>query len=203
MKKTLIITERQLSEICGPNFNYFDGLALNPDLPGDKFSDEITADGKVEQGYPEPTRTDTYAADMTNDWRGNAKLHGMGPITVREMTKKDFEKAILEAHGNKRLNNRTFGENNRSYNAIGVAKNKFKKASQMAQSQDPKTREKGLKTLRNMDTTGIRERDAAMNFDKILQDMKPEGEKIVSGPKESGNGKAHSVKTPDGGIIHN
>lgn len=205
MKKTLIITERQLSEICGgQNFSYFDGLASNPDQSGHEYSTEITADGAVDQGYADNMDADKFAADVEwqDHWRGNAYLHGMGPVTLREMTKKEFEETILEAHGNKRLNNKTFGKNYRSYGATGVAKNKYENARQMAISDNPAIREKGIKTLRNMDTSGIRERDAAMNLDRIIQDAKPEGTKITSAPKQSGNGKAHSIKRPDGGLIH-
>lgn len=93
-KKTLIISQKQLDEICGGNSAYLDGLATKPDL-APNFASEITADGAVEDGYADPTATDDVAHAMTNDWRGNAKLHGMGPITVREMTVKEWREKYL------------------------------------------------------------------------------------------------------------
>lgn len=93
-KKTLIISQKQLDEICGGNSAYLDGLATKPDL-ANNFASEITADGSVEDGYADPTTSDDVAHDLTNDWRGNAKLHGMGPITVREMTVKEWKEKYL------------------------------------------------------------------------------------------------------------
>ena len=129
-KKTLILSQRQLDEIVAGNPTYLDGMADTPDMSGSEFSTEISSDGSVDTGYADATTTDDYASDMTNDWRGNAKLHGMGPITVREgvaMKLSDWKKLYLEEkeHGNQRLNNMQFGakdgEKGKSYGATKTA----------------------------------------------------------------------------------
>lgn len=98
-KKTLILSQKQLDEICGGNSAYLDGLASAPDM-APNFASEITADGAVDDGYADPVTTDDYAHSMTNDWRGNAKLHGMGPITVREMTVREWKEKYLKKNIN-------------------------------------------------------------------------------------------------------
>jgi hypothetical protein len=43
MKKTLIVSQKQLDEICGGNSAYLDGLASKPDMGG-IFSTEVSSD---------------------------------------------------------------------------------------------------------------------------------------------------------------
>ena len=191
-KKTLILSQKQLDEICGGDSTYLDGLSLNPDKAED-YSNDVTADGAVDTGYAKNMTTDMYAADTTNNWPANAKLHGMGPVTLREMTKQEFEKIIAESP-NQRLQNMRFGESQRTIGAATQAKSKMNKAKAMAKSDNPVIREKGMNTLNNMDLSGIKELEIAQNIDRNIQQAKPEGEKIASAPKQSGNGKAHSPK---------
>ena len=49
-KKTLILSQKQLDEICGGDSTYLDGLSLNPDKAED-YSNVVTADGAVDTGY--------------------------------------------------------------------------------------------------------------------------------------------------------
>ncbi len=199
MAKTIIITQKQLDEICGGNTSYLDGLALNPDKAED-YSDKITADGAVEKGYADPTTTDQYAADSTKNWPAGAKLYGMGPVIVREMKKSEWERAIKEdaAHGNKRLNNIKFGERGRSYAAANQAAYRKRNAEKKLNSQNPVERQQGLNTLSKMDQSGLNKFDAMKKVDNIIQSTKPEGEKIASAPKTYGNKGAHSKKNPNG-----
>ena len=135
-KKKLILSQEQIKRICeGEDFVYLSDLASKPDM-GDVYSTEITTDGSIEDAYPMPTTTDDRSHTMTNDWRGNAKLAGMGAITVREMSKKDWAKANIvdeeSEHGNARLMNRTFGAGNgqqgKSYGATKMAVSRKNKA---------------------------------------------------------------------------
>ena len=80
-RKKIILTQKQLDEICGDNFTYLDGLALTPDLP-DNYSNEITTNGSIDNAYPDPTNTDDLAHDMTNNTRGYWGLRGMGSVST-------------------------------------------------------------------------------------------------------------------------
>ena len=206
-KKKLILTKEQVEHISeGEDFVYLSNLASKPDL-GDIYSTEITTDGSIEDGYPEPTTTDDKANAMTCDWRGNAKLAGMGAVQMRECTKKEWTQRNIyneEAeHGNARLKNRTFGagynEAGKSYDAVKMARSRVNAAEKKLNSTDPQTREEGSETLRKMHQnwdnldTAINQYDGAKLGDKVAQRTKV-GPKIASAPKQSGNGKAHSPK---------
>jgi len=158
-KKTLILSQKQLDEIVAGNPTYLDGMADTPDMSGSEFAKEISADGSVETGYANPTTTDDYASDMTNDWRGNAKLHGMGPITVRENTMKvsEWRKVYLEEkeHGNQRLKNMQFGakdgEKGKSYGATKTALCRKRAAEKTVQTgATPEVKAAAAKRLNSM-----------------------------------------------------
>ena len=209
-KKKLILSQEQIKRICeGEDFVYLSDLASKPDM-GDVYSTEITTDGSIEDAYPMPTTTDDRSHTMTNDWRGNAKLAGMGAITVREMSKKDWAKANIvdeeSEHGNARLMNRTFGAGNgqqgKSYGATKMAVSRKNKAEEKLNSTDPQVRQQGANTLKkmhqnnpNLELTASQYEGAKLG-DKITQKGKP----ITSAPKQSGNGKAH---TPKNGVFLN
>jgi len=202
MRKTLIITEKQLDEICGGNGAYLDNLAIKPDVGGD-FANKVTTGGENKEGYSKPLTGDDFVKDVgaANNWRlytrstlNRGPMAGTMSPAVCEMTKREWEEKILEAHGNKRLNDRTF--DGQSYGAATVAKCRMNKAIKKTASLDPETRKEGLRTLSKMKTNGVKNLEAAQGLDKIIQDNKPEGEKITSAPKTYGNNGAHSKKTP-------
>lgn len=205
--KKIILTQEQISKICeGEDFVYLSDLASKPDL-GDIYSTEVSTDGSIEDGYPTPTTTDDKANTMVNNWRGNAKLAGMGGIVVREMTKKDWEKSNIvgeeSEHGNARLKNRKFGgEDGKTYTATKMAVSRKNAAEKRARSNDPIERKKGMETLRKMHNnwSELDVADAQYSGAKLGDKITQNGKPITSAPKESGNGKAH---TPKNGVFLN
>lgn len=207
-KNKLILTTEQFKKLCeGEEFSYLDDLSSKPDM-GDIYSTEITTDGAIDNGYPTPTTTDDKAKEMVNNWRGNAKLSGMGAVTIREMSKSDWltENIFNEEseHGNARLKNKIFGASNgqqgKSYDATKMAISRKNKAEEKLNNIDPEIQAQGAETLKKMhknwDGLDIADSQysAAKVSDKISQNNKPEGTKIKSSPKMSGNGKGHSNK---------
>lgn len=186
-KKTLILSQQQLDEICGGDSSYFDGLTTNPDK-GDIYAKEVSCDGGLDQGYADATTTDDIAHDLTNNWRGNAKLHGMGPITVREWREKYLKEE--SEHGNQRLNNVKFGAQNgsegKSYNNTTTSLCRFRQAQKNAQSQNPVIRQKGQQRVQSMKQNwpGIESAQnqfkAATASDKSAQSNKPAGQQRKS-----------------------
>lgn len=206
-KRTLILTQEQVKRLCeGEDFVYFKDLSTKPDM-GNIYSTEVTTDGSMESEYPIPTTTDDRSHTMTNDWRGNAKMNGMGPITVREMKKSDWEKNVLtneeSEHGNARLMNRKFGakdgEQGKSYTATKMAISRKNAAERKLANGTPEEKQKAMKTLQHMKDNwdGIdaaeQQYTAAKLSDDVTQRTKA-GPKIASAPKTSGNGQAHSPK---------
>ena len=202
-KKTLILSQKQLDEICGGDCSYLDGLANKPDM-GDIFSTEVSSDGGIDGGYAEPTTTDDVSHDMTNNWRGNAKLHGMGPITVREMTKKDWDKEYLSEDGNSALKNVNFGATNgevgKSYAATKTNLSRRNKALEtMKTGATPEIKQKAAVTVQKMQNnwSGMdaaeNQYNAAKATTKSINDNKPVGMKRAS----SKNG----LPKVDGGVF--
>lgn len=207
MPKKLILTQEQLERLCeGDDFLYLDGLTNKPDM-GDIYSTEVTTDGSMEDKLPTPTTTDDHSHTMTNDWRGTAKLAGMGPIVVHEMTKAEWEKKILMneelEHGNARLKNRKFGAQNgmpgKSYTATKMAISRKKAAEKKLANGTDAEKAKAAKTLQRMKQNwgGIDAAEQQYNGAKIsdgLMQQTMTGPKIASAPKTTGNGQAHSPK---------
>jgi hypothetical protein len=204
-KKKLILSQEQVEKICeGEEFVYLSDLASKPDV-GDIYSTEVTTDGSIEDGYPIPSTTDDRSHTMTNDWRGNAKLAGVGAMTIREMSKKDWAKQNVvceeSEHGNSRLLNRQFGDgsNRKSYTAAKMSTSRLNNAEEKLNSTDPQVRASGAKTIERMkqNNPGIEvmrnQYEGAKLGDKVTQKNKI-GPKMASAPKQSGNGKAHSPK---------
>lgn len=190
-KKTLILTKEQIDEICGGNYSYLDGMATKPDMAS-VFSTETSCDGGVDDGYADPTATDDISHDMTNDWRGNAKLHGLGPITIREWKEKYLKKVGTvdeeKEHGNARLQNVQFGategEKGKSYDATKMALSRKRDAEdKMRNGSSPAEKMAGAKTLARMKNnwSGLdnaeTQYNAAKAVDKSIQQGKPEGMK--------------------------
>lgn len=212
-KKTLIVSHKQIEEICGGDSTYLDGLALKPDM-GKIYGMETTTDGSLDDGYPMPTTTDDRSHEMAVTWRGNAKLAGMGPAVVREMTKKEWEQRFVIAeekeHGNARLQARSFGAQNgeagKSYDATKMAVSRLERAQkEILTGATAEIKQKAANRVARMKKNwgGIeiaaRQYKTAKDNDKSMQQSKI-GPKIASAPKEVGNGKAHS---PKNGIITN
>lgn len=207
MPKRLILTQEQLERLCeGDDFLYLDGLTNKPDM-GNIYSTEVTTDGSMEDKLPTPTTTDDHSHTMTNDWRGTAKLAGMGPIVVHEMTKAEWEKKILMneelEHGNARLKNRKFGAQNgmpgKSYTATKMAISRKKAAEKKLANGTDAEKAKAAKTLQRMKQNwgGIDAAEQQYNGAKIsdgLMQQTMTGPKIASAPKTTGNGQAHSPK---------
>jgi hypothetical protein len=213
-KKKLILSQEQIERICeGEDFVYLNNLASKPDM-GDIYTTEVTTDGSLEDAYADPTTTDDFASTTTNNWRGNAKLAGMGPIVVHEMSKKEWiQKRLMQEeseHGNARLMGQKFGgkdgSQGKSYDATKMAISRKNKAEEKLNSTNPQIKAQGAETLRKMHNNwdGLDVADsqysAAKAADKITQSNKPDGTKIKSAPKISGNGKAH---TPKNGVFLN
>lgn len=191
-KKTLILSQQQLDEICGGDSSYLDGLTMTPDMP-DVFADEISADGTVDNGYADATTTDDIAHDLTNSWRGNAKLHGMGPVTVREniMSVREWRNKYLreeQEHGNARLKNLQFGAKDgqagKSYGATKTALCRKRAAEKTAQTgATPEIKQKAANTVAKMrnNWSGIdnaqTQYNAAKAGDKAVVSNKPAGTK--------------------------
>ena len=205
-KKTLILTQKQLDEICGDNSTYLDGLALTPDLT-DNYSNEITTNGSMEDAYPNPITTDKYAGDITNDTRGYWGLRGMGSIsTIREISKKEWENIILN-EDNQRLKNRTFGATSnsdaKSYDATKKNISRYRIAAKKTKNGTPEEKQKAVKTMQKMQKNWSGLGVATNQYETAKKIDKEINPGIKSAPKNSGNGKAHSPKTNDGGIFIN
>ena len=210
-KKTLILSQEQLTEICGGDFSYLDGLSVKPDM-GPVFSKEIGSDGTMDSGYANPTTTDDISKDRpATNWRGNAKLHGMGPITVNEetMSLSEWKKKYVseeQEHGNARLKNLNFGakdgEEGKSYGATKTALCRKRAAEKTMQTGGtPEIKAKAANTLANMKNNwdGIdnaeTQYNAAKTNDKNIVAMKPEGTKRASAQ--------NSIPKADGGVFLN
>lgn len=206
-KRKIILTQKQLDEICGDNSTYLDGLALTPDLK-DNYSNEITTNGSIDDTYAEPLTTDDFAKDTTNNNRGYWGLRGMGSVsTIREMSKKDWEKIIFN-EDNQRLKYRKFGATTdseaKSYDATKKNISRYRIAAMKAKTGTPEEKAKANKTMQKMQNNWSGLGVATNQYEtakKIDKQIKPT---IKSTPKTSGNGKAHSKKEPnDGGVFIN
>ena len=206
-KKKIILTQKQLDEICGDNSTYLDGLAMTPDL-GDIYSTEVTTNGSIDGAYPDSMTTDDFASDTTNNNRGYWGLRGMGSVsTIREMTKKDWEKIIFN-EDNQRLKYRNFGatadSKAKGYDATKKNISRYRIAAEKAKTGTPEEKAKANKTMQKMQNNWPGLGVATNQYEtakKIDKQIKPP---INSVSKTSGNGKAHSKKEPnDGGVYIN
>lgn len=204
-RKKIILTQRQLDEICGDNSTYLDGLALTPDLSSN-YSNEITTNGDIEDAYPEPITTDDLASDMTNNTRGYWGLRGMGSVsTIREVTKKEWEKEFIINEDNQRLKNRVFGATSdsegKSYDATKKSISRYRIAAQKAKSGSPEDKQKALRTMQKMQNNWSGLGVATNQYETAKAVDKQINPGIKSAPKNAGNGKAHTKKTPNNGIF--
>lgn len=205
-KKTIILSQKQLDEIYGGDSTYLDGLALNPDLPQD-FANQITTNGSVEQGYSDPMTTDEFADEFKFNKR-NFCLRGRAEGSmVREMSKKDWENSVIFTEENQRLANRTFGASShsdgKSYEATKKNLSRYRIAAKKMKTGTPEEKMKAANTMKKMQDNWSGLGIASTQYEtakKVDKEIKPG---IKSAPKTSGNGKAHSIKTPDNGVFLN
>lgn len=199
MAKKIILTREQVSRLCeGEEFVYLNDLASKPDM-GNIYSTEVSTDGSIEDAYPIPTTTDDRSHTMTNNWRGNAKLAGMGGIVVREMSKKEWAKNNLvdeeSEHGNARLKNRKFGigngEEGKSYTATKMAVSRKNRAEKKMNSTDPQIRQQGIDTLRKMYNNNPNLDLTASQYEgaKLGDEMSQKSSVITSKPKKQSKNK--------------
>lgn len=212
-KKTVILTQKQINEICGDDFAFdylnFDGTDLAPN-----YGNEVSAEGSGISGagddgeYPNNIKTDDISGEMTPELQRLSISHGKGNSKIYEMSKKDWEKKKIyneaKMHGNKRLKNRTFGDSNNQYDysELNQQNYRYREALKNSRSADPETKSKGIKSLQRMannrendgKAVAMNQYNAAKRADKVIQGSKPEGTKIKSAPKQTGNGKGHSNK---------
>lgn len=184
-KKTLILSQHQLDEICGGDSSYLTKSDMAPNFAG-----EISSDGSVEDGYADATTTDDIADDLTSgNWWGIAKLRGMGPVTVREWKQRNLGHVDEEKeHGNARLKNVNFGATNgdvgKSYGATKTALCRLNAAQETMQTGGtPEIKQKAANTVTKMKQNwgGIDQAqtqyNAAKKSDGIVQSNKPQGMK--------------------------
>lgn len=203
--KKLILTKEQIEYISeGEEFVYLSDLASKPDM-GNVYSTEVSTDGSIDDGYPTPITSDDKAHTMTNNWRGNSKLAGMGPIVVREMSKKDWSTNFLVKeeleHGNERLKHRKFGANgdSKSYTATKMAISRKKRAEDKLRNGSDEEKIKASNTLKKMHDNwdGLDAADtqysAAKYSDEVLNKSKDADTTITN----------NSSNTPKNGVFLN
>ena len=155
--KKIILTQSQIDEICGNNYAYLNDLAMKPDI-GNIYGNEITTDGSIEDGYPTPTTTDDKARTMVNNTNSFFRTRGLGSTILREMSKSEWEKVMMEEreHGNKLLNNRKF--NKKSYGAAKMADKRKREAEEKLilanNNGDKKSANQALNTINSMRQNG-------------------------------------------------
>ena len=204
--KKIILTQKQLDEICGDNSTYLDSLALKPDSKSN-YSNEITTSGPIETGYPKPITTDDFASDTTNNNRGYWRLRGMGNAsTIRECSKKEWEKEIFN-ETNQHLTGRTFGATSetpgKSYAAVTTNKSRLNSAIKQSRSNNPQIKRKALNTIKKMQDNGSTSQLAFNQSETAKKTDKQIHPNIKSAPKNNGNGKAHTTKITKNGTFIN
>ena len=215
-KKTIILTQEQINEICGDNFA-FDYLNYSDtDLSGNDYGNEASLGKGVDGDYPDILDTDQYAHELPpglplylNPAGGRLPVGNINYGGIREMKKSDFEKMAFnegKAHGNKRFEYRKFGDpsTNQNFDQSELTQQEYRdrEALKNLRSNDPNTKLKGLnyfkKTSKNRQKDGkiaaIKQFDAAKNVDSQIH------HEIESKPKITGNNGAHTKKTPNGVI---
>ena len=126
--------------------------------------------------------------------------------TLREMTKGEWKKMML-GEDNQRLKNRKFGYTNdsdgKSYDATKKNISRLNIAKRKLNSGNDEEKQKAAATIKKMKNNWKSIDVASRQYEtakKIDKDNKPP---IKSAPKNSGNGKAHSIKKPTDGVFLN
>lgn len=189
-KRTVIITQKQLDEIVGGgNSPYFD----NAEVPNN--ANLISTNGDDN----ETTQIgDFFSKEMP---RSSYYFGRMGINPIHEE--------------NQNLKNKTFGstynDNGKSYSNTKTTLHRAQKAKEtMMTGATQAIKDKAAQTYRTMQNNNDidlnvlqNQYDSAKNIDKNIRDNKVKnGEPILkSTTKDSGNGKAHSVKQTNNGFI--
>lgn len=209
-KRTLILTQEQINEICGGAYGYLDSLDTNLSPNNETSAEGSLTNDSGKQIYPQNIKTDDISSEMTPELQRLSISHGKGNSKIYEMSKKDWERKRLYSeansmHGNKRLKNRKFGDSSNQYSEseLNQQNYRYRKALKDSRSTDPEKKRKGTESLQRMannrakdgKTTALNQYNSAKKVDKIIQGSKPEGTKIDA-PKQrnTGNGKGHSQK---------
>lgn len=213
-KRTITVTKSQINEILGGNSSWLDGEGT--DKREDGVNSVYTGD-KTELGDAKPLTTDKYAKQRSIDYgpwlpggRGGVKGAMVYTNGIISCSKENWMKANLSEE-NQNLIHNTYGDNECrvSNNNASTMKSEYKKAQEKSRSNDPQTRNAGLRTMREMEKNHpniqqiINQYDTAVaNDQNIKKTEKASGKENVyqkaGGRKMTGNGKAHS---PKGGVL--
>lgn len=187
-KKTLILTQSQLDEICGVKCSYLD------DTPQYDSNEIYVSDVNVTDNNP---TGDDIAHEQPNvNSRATRVINGRA-------------NSLMEINSN--IQGKMFGAENgdagHTAQATAMAKSRLKKAKEkLATSQDVSEKQKALQTINRMKENApnleaqINQFDAAVKNDKTIRQNKVKnGMRVISQhTKTSGNGKGH---TSNNGII--
>ena len=192
----VIITESQLYELTGGGYlDSTDDYMPDGKIAASSAIDE--PDGGVD--YSEPETGDEHSASMARDSLYGGLFgtsYAVLPDVIRE-TNSDIANRTYQLNQNIDANSMAKDSVGRNALFNGIAgqnlpkyHERFEKARKKAQMGDPSTLQRmgGEAVAQEVD----RIYRSAKNFSKNLRDAKPEGQKIKSAPKQSGNGKAHT-----------
>jgi hypothetical protein len=209
-KKTIILSQKQINEICGDNYTYFDNMASAPDKEID-FANNITVGGNISNGYVFPYKTDDISKEMTKrNWgynmynkRGATSLNEYTEFTKKELhekhVKEGFDPLKKKEHGNKALNNRKFGK--RGYSAAKQSNYRLKKAeNEYKYAINTKDNEGALRALR---TLGQMKKNGTANSGEKYEDAR-NAQNLITQPNIVSKTKEKStsqISTPKDGVF--
>lgn len=198
-KKTLILTTEQINKIIEGDISYFS----NPSDYKENLDNEITVSSKTSfDGDGEPVTTDKIAQTLPPP----TLSYGMTKQVISCSSKREWERNNLyeETHvGNNDLVGRKFniGTNNNpeyvSYTYLTTLISDLeKKRKQMGNAFDKTSDFERLDRAKKVYS------NAKSNSKSIRDSKKQMGMRVIKQhDKESGNGKAHSLKNKENGII--
>jgi hypothetical protein len=224
MSKKLILSQKQLDEICGGNSSYLDNEFDDFKHIG---NNEITADGFVDGDFGDIMLNKDWA--MQDRGRGYTGLGTRGrervsylayentdndkPVIYEDFKKKDWNKRYLnEEFKDPMLVNATFAtgnsdENgnikNRSIGSIKTEKLRYRAAQALAKSNDPEKRKRGEQTLKTMEKNDPNLKFEIDKYDNLRRvakgirktDKEVFGKNIINrNGTSNGDGKAHTPK---------
>ena len=210
-RKALILREDQFNEICGTNTAYLDN-------PGDYTEDGLTrtktsgavSDSEGEKEYSDPLTTDDYAHELAPETlfallfrNGGHGLWGHWGSGLRAKELTEDKKKLQESNGE--LEDRTWRldldndgqKKTYSYTNLTTKKTELKQLLiQLVQQNAPKQQIQRVKSalagvcrVLDRETGAIKQRKTNRKNLGFANQFQKEG-----GNKNSGNGKAHSIK---------
>ena len=212
-KKTLILSQEQINEICGEDSTYLDGLAQTPDV-AQNFANNVTVGGSISNGYAFPYTTDAVSHEMTKRNWGYNMGNKRGPATLNEsiytsLSKLEWSKKNLnedtnviskkKEHGNKALNNRNFS--GRGYSAAKQSSYRKRKAEdeyrEAINLNNKEQASQALRTIQQMNNNGTAysadRYEVARNAQNLISKNKTNH--ILSDSSKDKN------KTPENGVF--